>query len=244
MTKAIPTESLKKTIAYFYLLSYCPPVKFADFNRSTAPLRKALAANTGMEEEAYFTRVLPEVCHRIVAFNQATREPDPKMVEALEVAAKDAEKNAKATEAFQEQMVRVAALPGRAKLENRLHRNKGCSLCLAPCQYGFFTLVSDPQLSVLQEAMKAETERPVAKQSPLLPLYGFALHHITQLVGVEEAFIESRHIANLSFCLLLLGMAKSRRALPEAHLRLLQAANREFIRRTHTGTQAPQGLQT
>lgn len=240
MTKAISTGSLKKTIAYFYLLSYCPPEKLADFKRSTASMRRALAETAGMKEAAYFTQAIPEVCRRIVAFHQATREPDPKMVETLEAAAKDADRNVRASGAFQEQMARVAALPGRTKPENRLHRNKGCSLCLAPCQYGFFTLVSDPQLPVLQEAMKAETERPVAKQSPLLPLYGFTLHHITQLVGVEGAFIESRHMANLSFCLLLLGMAKSRRALPEAHLRLLQAANREFIRRTPAGTQAPQ----
>jgi hypothetical protein len=44
-------------------------------------------------------------------------------------------------------------------------------------------------------------------------------------------FIQSEQLVNLSFCLLLLGMAKSRLALPEAQLTLLQAANREFIRR-------------
>jgi hypothetical protein len=231
MTKAIPTKSLQKTIAYFYLLSYCPPEKIADFKRNTAPMRRALAENSGMKEAAYFAQAIPEVCRRIVAFHQATREPDQKMVEALAKAAQSADKNLAKLTAYQTEMAQVAASPGRAKPENRLHRNKGCALCSAPCQFGFFTLVSDPQFSMLQEAMKAETERPAAKQSPLLPLYGFALHHITQLVGVEEAFIESRHVVNLSFCLLLLAIAKSRVAVPEAHLRLLQAANREFIRR-------------
>jgi hypothetical protein len=231
MSKTIPVANLKKTITYLYLLSFCPPTQLADFKRSTAGMLKETASQAGLKEKEYSAVAFPEACRRIVAFQQATREPDLDLVNTLVIAALAANKNADNLTAFKAQMNRIAALPGRAKSENRLHRNKGCSLCLAPCQFGFFTLVSDPRFSDLHEAMKAETERPAAKQSPLLPLYGFALHHIVQFVGVEEAFIESRALANLSFCLLLLAMAKSRRALPEAHLRLLQAANQEFIRR-------------
>jgi hypothetical protein len=234
MTKSIPAGSLKKTISYYYLLSFCPPEKINDFKGSTVAMRKALAKSAGMSEADFFAQALPEVCRRIVAFQQATREPDPQAVAALEGAARGADKNASAVAAFQKQMAQIAVLPGRARPENRLHRNKGCKLCMTACKYGYFTLVSDPQFSVLQAAMQAEIARPAGKQSPLLPLYGFALNHITQLAGMKEAFIQSAHLVNLSFCLLLLGIVKSRLALPEAQLTLLQAANREFIRRQTT----------
>jgi hypothetical protein len=231
MTKSNLTGSLKKTISYYYLLSFCPPEKIKDFKGSMVAMRKALAESAGMSEADCFAQALPEVCRRIVSFQQATRVPDPQAVASLEAAARDADKNASAAAAFQQQIAQIAALPGRARPENRLHRNKGCKLCKTACQYGYFTLVSDPQFSVLQEAMQAEIARPAGRQSPLLPLYGFALNHITQLAGVKEVFIQSEQLVNLSFCLLLLGMAKSRLALPEAQLTLLQAANREFIRR-------------
>ncbi len=76
--KNIPAETLKKTITFFYLLSYCPPAKLDPFLRATAPMRERIAEAAGMAPAEYFNRAIPEVCRRIVAFHQATREPDEK----------------------------------------------------------------------------------------------------------------------------------------------------------------------
>jgi hypothetical protein len=231
MTKTIPAEILKKTIAYFYLLSYIPPESLATFADQTLPKRQELAAAAGMEPVEYFREAAPEVCRHMLAFHQATREPDPKLVEALVDVARTADKNAKSLAAFKEQMGRIAALPGRAKPENRLHRNKGCRLCAAPCLYGYFTLVSDPVFSRLQEFFTEETIKPASKRTPLMPVYAFTIDHLLKIYGSEEGYCEKTHVGNLAFCLLLLGMAKSRMAFPEAQMRLFQEANQEFIRR-------------
>jgi hypothetical protein len=231
MSKAIPAESMKKAIAYFYLLSYCPPDKLGDFKRNTAPMLKEMAEKAGMKEKAILAGALPEVCQRIVAFHQATREPDKKEVEALEKAARTADKNAKTLAAFQEEMKRIAMLPGRAKPENRLHRNKGCRYCAAPCLYGYFTLVSDPQIKELQDLFTGETGRPAEQQTPLRPAYAFVMGHLAKVTGAKEGNIDFTHVVNLAFCLLLLGMAKSRMALPDRQLVIFQGANQEFLRR-------------
>ncbi len=229
--KAIPVEILKKTIAYFYLIAYCVPERIGDFNRATAPMRKELAAQAGMQEAAYFKHAIPQVCRRIVSYQQGNREPDAKLVESLADAAGNANNTPKATAAFQAKIAEISSLPGRATPENRLHRNKGCSLCRAACKYGYFTLISDPQFLALQELMATETHKPANEQSALLPLYGFTANHLAGLAGVLESFVGIEHLAGLSYCLLLLATAKSRQAVPEAQLKILQAANQEFIRR-------------
>jgi hypothetical protein len=231
MSQTIPVESLKKTIAYFYLLSYCPPEQMTDFKRTTAAMHKALAESAGMQEAAYFSQVLPEVCRRIVAFHQDTREPDAEVVAGLAAAARTAEEDPASLRAFQAEMARVAGLPGRGKPENRLHRNKGCRYCAAACRYGYFTLVSDPQLKQLQDLFAEEASQPASRQTPLRPVYSFAIDHLLSVTGTSEGICEIAHVANLSYCLLMLGMAKSRLVLPEAQLRIFQEANQEFIRR-------------
>ena len=241
VVKAPPVDTLKKSIAYFYLLSFCPPMRIADFYRSTAAMRKALAKSAGMSEAAYFKMIIPEVCRRIVAFHQNTREPSQHWIDALVNTAQEAHKNPAKTQAFQVEMSRVARLPQRAKPEGRLHRKKGCALCRLPCFYGYFTLVSDPQFGQLQAFFTAEANRSAAEQNPLNPIYGFTFDHITSLTGTEEGYLFANHMVNLSYCLLLLGMAKSRQALPEEQLRMLQETNREFILRTRAGTYIPAG---
>ncbi len=231
LKKPIPAEILKKTIVYFYLLSYCPPERIVDFKRISAPMRKDLAARAGMPEAAYFKEAAPEVCRRIVAYQQNTREPDAKLVEALTEAASNAGKSPDAAAAFQARMTEISALPGRAKLENRLHRNKGCQFCESPCRYGYFTLVSEPRFDELQRLLEAETQKPADLQTPLYPAYGFAVRHMINLTGAHEGITGKKHLANLSYCLLMLAMAKSRQTVPEQQLRMFQAANREFIRR-------------
>jgi hypothetical protein len=226
-----PVEVLRKAITYYYLLSYSPPERLGDFKTAAGEIRKKLVVSSGMKEADFFAAVVPEACRRIVAFHQDTHEPDKAMVASLAKAAQSAEKDAEGLSAFQTQMKLVAALPGRAKLENRLHRNKGCGLCAAPCRYGYFTLVSEPQFRLLQEMMAAEAAKPAAEQSPLGMMYGFAHLHLAQTFHQKADWIAIGDLANLAFCLLLLGMAKSRLALPEKQLSLFQAANQVFIER-------------
>ncbi len=185
-----------------------------------------------MPETDFFAAAVPEVCRRIVAFHQDTREPDKAMVASLTKAAQAAENDAAGLAAFQAGMKQIAVLPARAKKENRLHREKGCVLCAAPCRYGYFSLVAEPNFSLLQAAMAAEAAKPAAGQSPLGMAYGFAGALIAQSIGPHTDWIEVADLANLSFCLLLLGMAKSRLAAPEEQIRLFQDANQEFIRRS------------
>jgi hypothetical protein len=229
----IPAEILKKTIAFFYLLSFCPQEKLGTFIRTTAPLRERLAAGAGMEPGAYFTRAVPEVSRRIVAFHQATREPDEKIIASLADVLGKADQNPEGLASFQARMAEIAALPARAGAPNRLLQDKGCRRCVAPCRFGFFVLISNPQFGRLQELMAEETAKPASGQSPMSPALGFAISHILDLTGTEEGFLRIEDLANLSFCLLVWGMGRSRLAPPEDFLRLFQAANQEFIRRAH-----------
>lgn len=226
---AIGVEALKKTIAYYYLLSYCPPELAAEFSGGTAPLRKSLADSAGMSEAAYFKAVLPEVCRRIVSYQEATREPNPQWVNALIASAAGAQKSPENLSRFQEEMTKVASLPGRSLPENRLHRKKGCAYCRLPCYYGYFTLVSEPLLSGLQAMMEAETRKSAGERSPVRPVWGFAVSHLAKLTQAGQMYIRREHLGNLAYCLLMLSMAKSRLAVPEAQLQAFQAGNQALI---------------
>ena len=236
--KTLPVESLKKTIAYFHLLSFCIPEKIADFNHSMMPMRKALAESANMSETEYFKKAIPEVCRRMVAFHEDTREPSQSWIAALVNTASEAAQSPAKASAFQQEMSKIASLPPRAKPEGRLHRKKGCQFCQAPCFYGYFTLVSDPQFSQLQDLFAVEARKPAHEQSPLNPVYRFTLNHLERLTGTREGYSDIKHLANLSYCLLMLGIAKSRMAVPEQQLKLFQAANQEFIRRNQAANQA------
>jgi|WetSurMetagenome_2_1015567.scaffolds.fasta_scaffold42481_3 hypothetical protein len=231
-SRTSPVELLRKAIAYYYLLSFCPPERIGDFQSAAGVIRKSLAASAGMKEADFFAAAVPEVCRRIVAFHQDTREPDKAAVSALVKVTRAAEKDAAGLAAFQNQMERIAALPGRAKKENRLYREKGCGLCAAPCRFGYFSLITEPNFALLQAAMAAEAAKPAAEQSPLGMVYGFAGAHIAQIAGPRTNWMDASALANLSFCLLLLSIAKSRLAAPEEQIRLFQDANQEFIRRS------------
>jgi hypothetical protein len=223
-------EALKKSIAYYYLLSYCPTEQVVEFVNSTGPLRKALAESAGMSETAYFNAVLPEVCRRIVSYHEATREPNPQWVDALVTSAAGVDKSPENLSRFQEEMSKVARLPQRALPENRLHRKKGCQYCRLPCYYGYFTLVSEPVFSGLQEMLKAETQKTAPEQSPLHPVWGFTISHLAKTMESRQGYIHRAHLGNLAYCLLMLSMAKSRLAVPEAQLEAFQSANQALIR--------------
>ena len=95
MTKNISAETLKKTIAYFYMLSFCPTSHIEEFNKASGGLRKQLAKEANMTQKKFFPEVIPQVSWRIAAFSQNSREPEKKVVDALSKTAKDAAKNAK-----------------------------------------------------------------------------------------------------------------------------------------------------
>jgi hypothetical protein len=227
----LAAESLKKTIAYFYLLSFCPPDRILEYQHSLAPLRKALAESVQMSEKEYFIKAIPEVCRRIVAFHEDSREPNQELISELVNAAGEAELSPHQASIFQQNMLKIAGLPPRARPEGRLHRKKGCQFCQAPCTYGYFTLVSDPPFILMDELFIAETRKPISEQTPLNPAFHFTLDHLERLTGTRIRFIDIRHLVNLSYCLLMLGTAKSRMAMPEQQLRIFQAASQEFIQR-------------
>ena len=145
MTNTLSAESLKQTISYYYLVSYCPPERVKLLEELCQPLRSRRAEENGMSAEDYRSVVIPEVCHRILAFHQNNRYPDQSLVDALAEVMFEADSSPAQATVYQAQMAKIAVLPGRAKADNRLHRKKGCSFCQKPCFYGYFTLVSDPQ---------------------------------------------------------------------------------------------------
>ena len=127
-------------------------------------------------------------------------------------------------------MKAIAIHPGRAKMSNRLHRNKGCSLCQAPCQYAFFTLISEPDFKSLLAMLGAENQKIAAERNPINVLWTYTTTHLWKTLEAQEGFISADHLGNLSYCLLMLGTAKSRFAMPEAQLTRFQEMNQNTIR--------------
>lgn len=230
-----PPDILKKTIAYFYSLAFIASQTLPEFVAWTAAKREELAAAAHMDPIEYFRGVAPEVCRRIVAFHQATRNPDPKLVAGLTGKALTLDQSPECLRDYQQEMSRIAALPGRALPENRLHRRQGCAMCLAACQFGFFSLVSDPAFSVLEATLREEAARPVEQQTPLRPVYAFAVAHLGKVTGSTRGSLTLENLTNLAYCLLLLGMARSRRAAPERQLAIFQGASQIFAHNLRRG---------
>lgn len=226
----IPADVMMKTISYYYLVNYCPPAHVSELKKAARSFRKGLADAAGMSVPAYFQAALPDVCGRIAAFHQATREPDQAAVDALLEAGKKADSSEKGAAAFQAVMTEIAELPGRAKPNNRLHRQKGCHFCAAPCRYGYFTLVSDPLFKNLLAMLNAENAKPAGVRNPVNVLWTYTTTHLWRVLGKREGVIRADHLGNLSYCLLLLATARSRYALPEAQLQTFQAMNQDVIR--------------
>ncbi len=109
---------------------------------------------------------VPDIARRIMAFHLASREPDQDDVVALAQLLKIADHSPQEAAAFQEVMHVVAGQPGRAKWNNRLHRDKGCASCKAPCRYGFFTLVSEPDFITLKAMLDVENKKLVQERMP------------------------------------------------------------------------------
>jgi hypothetical protein len=230
MSGTITAESIKKTITYFYLLSYSPPADIEMFKEHVYPWKKQISKSASVSETKFFKEVIPEVCHRIVSYHEDTGEPNQDWVDALIKTAGKADKSSEDLYEFQEMMSNIARLPQRALPENRLHRKKGCALCQLPCHYGFFTLVSDPDFDTLQDMLEAEVNRSGDTQSAIRPVWNFTFSHLMRSFDFKEEYtLHRRHLGNLSYCLLMLAMAKSRLALPEKQLKVYQAINQRLI---------------
>lgn len=230
MATKIPAQSLKQTICYYYLLAYCPPEKIREQKNVAQSLREHVAKQAGMSVTDFFNKAAPEVSHHIIAFHQNTRDPDKEWVDELAARAIDADSSPTRAQNFQEILGLVSRLPQRAKPENRLHHRRGCQFCAAPCHYGYFTLLSEPNFEVLQGFLKHELANPLDKKKPVMAVSSFALTHITNTLGIAGGtiFIYPKHLADLAYCLLALATAKSRLPFPEEQLRLFQQANQFF----------------
>jgi hypothetical protein len=227
----IPVEILKRTICYYYLLAYCPPENVKEFKKGLQPLRREVAKGAGMKMKDFFAAVPAEVSRHIVAFHQNTHDPDQEWVDALAKKMKGADGSPTKVAAYQEMMGLVARLPQRARPENRLHSKRGCQFCAAPCHYGYFTLVSEPDFEMLEGFLEHEGGLATMDRKPVMAVTSFALTHIVTVLkgATEELYIHQAHLANLAYCLLALATAKSRRPFPEEQVRLFQAANQYFI---------------
>jgi hypothetical protein len=231
MTTTIPADRIMQTISYYYLVNYCPPSQVNGLKEAAAKLRKELADAAGMKTPAYFKSALPEVCWRITAFHQATRQADPVGVQMLVQTAAKADVSEKGAQVFQEAMNELAAHPARAKPDHRLHRQKGCRFCMAPCEYGYFTLVSDPAFQRLLMMLEAENTKSAGERDPVAVLWAYTTTHLQGVLGAKECFIRANHLGNLSYCLLMLATARSRFAMPERELLAFQALNQQAILR-------------
>jgi len=232
MAMNIPAQSLKQTICYYYLLAFCQPKKVDELMKAAQSLREHVAKQAGMTLTDYFKAIAPEVSHHIVAFHQNTRDPAKEWVDELGRRVIGADGSPAGAQAFQEILGLVSRLPQRARPENRLHHRRGCQFCVAPCHFGYFTLISEPNFEVLQGFLKHEVANPLEEKKPVMAVKSFALTHIVETMGVNDAaiHIHHEHLANLAYCLLALATSKSRLPFPEEKLELFQQANQFFSR--------------
>lgn len=230
MTQDIHPSAIKGMIGYYYLAAFCPPNHISSLKKASQKSRSAYAKLTGLKMADFVKAAAPEIAYRVCAFQQATREPEKEIVEKLTKAIIAADTNPEKAAEYQQLMREVAAHRGRAKPSNRLHRQKGCSLCQAPCQYGFFTLISEPDFKTLLAMLGEENKKIAKERNPVNVLWTYTTTHLWKVLGKNEGFISADHLGNLSYCLLMLGTAKSRFPMPEEQLTKFQAINQNTIR--------------
>jgi hypothetical protein len=218
-------------ICYYYLVFSCPPGYVSALKETSLKMRTRLAGMAGCTPDELSELVVPEAARRMAAFQQATREPQTEVVEALTRYLKSADNSPEEASAYQRIMYQIVVHPGRAKPANRLHRNRGCAYCTSPCFYGFFSLVSEPDFKTLQEMLDEENQKQEQERNGVNVLWSYTRKQIWQVLETHDGIISPEHLGNLSYCLLLLGIAKSRFPLPEVQLKHFQAMNEEKIRR-------------
>ncbi len=87
----------------------------------------------------------------------------------------------------------VSARPERAKANKRLHKQKGCRFCTAPCQYGYFSLMSEPDFITIDGRAGATAAAPkFVKAATSVPTI-FALTRARKYLD--------QHAADISLCI-------------------------------------------
>lgn len=221
MNSKIPATQVKQTIIYLNLLSYIPPERV---NELPSP-REIMGDDWAQAVEA--------ASRLLVAFQQATRDPENELVSGLARSALRADSSPEACRAFQKQIHQLTQLPGRAKEINRLHRKRGCLFCETPCRYGHFSLISEPNFDELQHLLEVDNTRPPKQRQPVQVVWRFTLNHLLNTFQTGKWHISPDHLGNLSYCLVALATAKSRYRFPEEQMRKFQAMNQNLIQHYH-----------
>lgn len=229
MTKSIGAAAIAGMLNYYYMVSFCPPEYVGEIEKASQKMRTGFALEAGMELNAFNNLIAPELARRIVAFQEATRKPNEDAVKELTEVLIEADSSPDQAIAFQKCMRKMAAHPARAKPANRLHRMKGCDFCTNPCRYAFFTLMSEPDFKKLQMMLDVENQKLAQERNAVHVLWFYTREHLWKALGSKKGYISPAHLGNLSYCLLLLGTAKSRMALPEKQLVLYQSLNQRAI---------------
>ncbi len=230
MAMSISNEVIRKMVCYYYLVSFWSPEYIRELKKASRKLRTKLARETGLTMKEFTGLVVPEVARRIMAFHSATPEPEEAVVEELTKVMKGADSNPTKAAAFQAAMRVVSARPERAKVNKRLHNQKGCQFCTAPCQYGYFSLMSEPDFITLKAMLDAENHKIAEERNAVNALWTYSRKHFWSVLEKQVGYISAYHLGNLSYCLLMLGTAKSRFAMPEKELLTYQALNQRTIR--------------
>lgn len=220
----LPASTLKNTILYLCNLSFAPPERVAEMRLAGDRLREQRGAEI-------WPQAVWEASRLMVAFQQASRNPEKNLIEGLARAALNADSSPQACRAFGEELDKLAALPGRARDINRLHRKRGCQLCAAPCRYGYFSLLSEPNFETLQQILEAENRKPSEIRRPVHAVWQYSLKHLSQTTGAGQWHINARHLGNLAFCLVTLATTKSRYPFPEEQIRKFQELNQQLIQK-------------
>lgn len=229
MKSPLSADVTGKILSYYYLLSFCPPERITELKQAGKSYYDDLVRSSGLSESDFKRVAAVEAAQRIAGFHSASRDPAPAIVQPLLELMPAVDSSAANAAAFQNAMSTISKLPGRAKPENRLHRQKGCRFCETPCRYGYFTLISDPDFKLLQKMMEEENAKAGEEQDPLRAAWAFCAIHLWRTLGIKQGYITPGHLGNLTYCLLMLATAKSRFALPEKQIQLFQSANQRLI---------------
>lgn len=219
----LPASIIKKTILYLCNLSFAPPEQVAEMRIAGDRLREQIG-------DEIWPQAVFEAARLMVAFQQASRDPEKNLVEELARAALNADSSPQACRAFGEELDKLAMLPGRARDINRLHRKRGCQLCAMPCRYGYFSLLSEPNFESLQRILEIENGKPSEIRRPIPAVWQYSLKHISKTMGAGQWHITAAHLGNLAYCLLALATAKSRYPFPETQMQKFQNLNQQLIR--------------
>ncbi|MBN1265840.1 MAG: hypothetical protein JXA25_10125 [Anaerolineales bacterium] len=228
MADSLTVQEIQASISYLYILSFCPPDQIHALAQAGLPLRSGLALQADLPEAEFFARTIPESCRRITAFHQRLPIPDQKLKNDLSRAAQTAQESPEAAYLFQQQMDRICSLPSRTEKNKRLRPSRGCQFCQAPCRYGFFVLVSRPEYTLLQKLLE-QHENSRDPGGTLKATWSFTTSHLWRTLGTRQGYISPYHLGNLSYCLLVLAMAKSRLPFPESELASFQEWNQALI---------------